>query len=98
MRSMTAASVVDFPLPVGPVTSTRPFLSPAASLRTSGRSKSLNCGGAGGVTPQTVDGGARRHEKVSRERAEPRAPRPKAAQTELATPPAGLQQCGVANL
>ena len=51
---MTAASVEDLPEPVGPVTSTMPFLMSAISLSTGGRFKSVQLGAIGGITRITI--------------------------------------------
>src|SRR5947209_7562652 len=73
MRSMTAAKVVDLPDPVGPVTSTSPFLRPAISLRTPGSLKSSHCGGRGGMTRITMACEPRCMKTLTRKRAKPGA-------------------------
>ncbi|MNY35965.1 hypothetical protein D3C86_1704140 [compost metagenome] len=50
MNSTMAASVVDLPEPVGPVTSTRPWRSRASFLMTGGRSMPSTTGGLSGMT------------------------------------------------
>ena len=51
---MIAASVDDLPEPVGPVTSTMPFLSSAISLRTGGRPRLASDGMVGAITRITI--------------------------------------------
>ena len=78
-----AASVVDLPEPVGPVTSTTPFLSPAISFRTAGRLKSLHCGGR--VGDDAHDDGVRAalHEDVDAEAREARRAEGEVGRAEL---------------
>ena len=68
-----AARVVDLPDPVGPVTSTRPFLMSATSRSTGGRLKSLHCGGRAGMTRMTMAWVPRCMKMLTRKRASPGA-------------------------
>ena len=52
--SITAASVEDFPEPVGPVTSTIPLRSPQTSLNCGGKSNSAKLGTFSGITRITM--------------------------------------------
>src|SRR5262249_27435545 len=54
MRSIVAASVEDFPDPVGPVTSTIPFFNDAISSRLGGRPRVANVGIVFGTTRITM--------------------------------------------
>ena len=54
MKSMIAASVVDLPLPVGPVTSTKPFCRKQNFLIESGRPNSLKLGIFDGIRRNTA--------------------------------------------
>ena len=70
---MTAASVELLPLPVGPVTSTIPFLISTISFNCSGRLKSLNLGGRIGITRMTMACVPRCLKMLTRKRASPGA-------------------------
>ena len=54
IRSMIAASVDDLPDPVGPVTSTMPFLSEAISASDGGRFSSASVGIFAAITRMTI--------------------------------------------
>ena len=68
-RSIMAASVVDFPDPVGPVTSTRPFSRSARVCMTSGRPSSWNDRICVGITRNTAPSPFRWWNTLTRNRA-----------------------------
>ncbi len=71
--SMMAASVVDLPLPVGPVTSTRPLDRLARRRIGSGRPRRSGSGISLGMTRQTKPGPTRSLKKFTRKRQLPSA-------------------------
>src|SRR6267142_3023320 len=80
MRSMIAARVELFPLPVGPVTSTSPFLISTISFNCAGRLKSLKLGGLVGITRITMAKVPRCLKMLTRTRASPGALKERSAE------------------
>ncbi len=71
MRSIIAASVVDLPLPVGPVTRTRPRGFAASVLQISGSPRSSNEGIFAGMLRSTIEMEPRWRMMFTRKRATP---------------------------
>ncbi len=71
IRSTMAASVDDFPEPVGPVTSTMPFFSPVMSRRAGGSFSSSNVGTRTGMTLITMAWLPRWKKTLTRKREKP---------------------------
>jgi hypothetical protein len=88
--SISAARVVDLPLPVGPVTSTRPLLRPAMRRKTGGAPSSSSDGTAAGIRRKTAAAPARLVKPLRRKR----VPDGWAIATSISRSAANASRCG----